>query len=66
MTGQELQEYIQWLGASRKDLADYLEVDYRTLSRWLSGESPVPRMMELIVQCNCIKMTPVEDKKEGS
>lgn len=66
MTGKELQEYIEWLGASRKDLADYLEIDYRTLTRWLSGESPVPRMMELIVQCNCIKMTSADsDKNPG-
>ena len=65
MTGKELLEYIEWLGASRKDLADYLEVGYRTLTRWINGESPVPRMMELIVKGNCIKMVevPKEEKK---
>jgi len=65
MTAQELQEYIEWLGASRKDLADYLEVDYRTLTRWLSGESPVPRMLELLVKANAIKMVAVDESEKS-
>lgn len=66
MTGKELLEYIEWLGASRKDLADYLEVDYRTLTRWITGESPVPRMLELIVKGNCIKMVPADTPEKES
>lgn len=56
MTGQELKEYIEKIGATRQEIAQLLDVDYRTLSRWISGESPVPRMVELLIQAECIRV----------
>ena len=60
MTGRELQDYIEWLGVRRSQLAAYLGVDYRTMTRCLNGETPVPRMLEIIIGANAIQVEDVE------
>lgn len=61
MTGRELQDYIEWLGVPRAQLCEYLGVDYRTMSRWLNGETPVPRMLEIIIKADAIRVEDVEE-----
>lgn len=56
MKAEELRAYVDSLGVPRGQISDYLGVDYRTMSRWLSGESPVPRMVEIIVKNKAIKV----------
>ena len=56
MTSEELRAYVTGLGVPRKDICNYLGVEYRTMSRWLSGASPIPRMLEIIIKCKAIKV----------
>lgn len=56
MTAEELRKYVGSLGVPRGQISDYLGVDYRTMSRWLSGASPIPRMLEIIVKHKIIKV----------
>ena len=56
MTAEELREYVTSLGVPRGQISNYLGVDYRTMSRWLSGASPIPRMLEIIVKHKIIKV----------
>ena len=56
MTAEELRKYVTSLGIPRGQISDYLGVDYRTMSRWLSGASPIPRMLEIIVKHKIIKV----------
>jgi|Laugrefa1bdmlbdn_1035148.scaffolds.fasta_scaffold05589_5 transcriptional regulator with XRE-family HTH domain len=61
MTGRELQDYIEWLGVPRGELAEYLGVDYRTMTRWLNGETPVPRMLEIIIKAGAIQVEDIQE-----
>ena len=36
MTAEELRKYVDSLGVPRGQISNYLGVDYRTMSRWLS------------------------------
>lgn len=56
MTAEEFRRYVDSLGVPRGQISDYLGVDYRTMSRWLSGASPIPRMLEIIVKHKIIKV----------
>jgi len=56
MTAEELRKFVDQLGVPRGQLSEYLGVDYRTMSRWLSGQTPVPRMMELLVNAKAIRV----------
>lgn len=56
MTAEELRKFVDQLGIPRGQLSEYLGVDYRTMSRWLSGETPVPRMLELLVNAKAIRV----------
>lgn len=56
MTAEELRRYVDSLGVPRGQVSKYLGVDYRTMSRWLSGESPIPRMLEIIVKARLIRV----------
>lgn len=56
MTAEELRKYVDTLGIPRTQLCEYLDVDYRTMSRWLSGETPVPRMLEIIIEAKVIRV----------
>ena len=56
MTAEELRKFVDQLGIPRGQLSEYLGVDYRTMSRWLSGETPVPRMLEIIIEAKVIRV----------
>ena len=56
MTAEELRKFVDQLGVPRGQLSEYLGVDYRTMSRWLSGQTPVPRMLELLVNAKAIRV----------
>jgi DNA-binding transcriptional regulator YiaG len=56
MTAEELRNYVDKLGVPRGQLSTYLGVDYRTMSRWLSGDTPVPRMLELLIEAKAIRV----------
>lgn len=62
MTAEELRNYVNKLGVPRGQLSTYLGVDYRTMSRWLSGDTPVPRMVEIIVNADIIKIKKVKEE----
>lgn len=61
MTFEELRQYVDQLGVSRGQLSQYLGVDYRTLSRWLSGDTPVPRMLEIIINTQALHIEHVQE-----
>jgi transcriptional regulator with XRE-family HTH domain len=42
MTGTQLKIQLAALGMNQKKLADRLEVDRNTVSRWTTGATPVP------------------------
>lgn len=56
MTAEELRKFVDQLGVPRGQLSEYLGVDYRTMSRWLSGQTPVPRMLELLIKAKAIRV----------
>ena len=60
MTAEELRKYVDALEVPRSQLSEYLGVNYRTMSRWLSGDTPVPRMLEIIIQANAIRIKEVK------
>lgn len=62
MTAEELRNYVDKLGVPRGQLSTYLGVNYRTMSRWLAGDVPVPRMLEIIIQAKAIRIKKVEEK----
>jgi DNA-binding transcriptional regulator YiaG len=45
----QLRQALKGLGWTRKRFAKELEVNERTVRRWLSGESPVPQTVALAV-----------------
>lgn len=59
MTAEELRKFVDQLGVPRGQLSEYLGVDYRTMSRWLSGQTPVPRMLELLIKAKAVKVKQV-------
>lgn len=60
MTAEELRKYVDSLGVPRGQISKYLGVDYRTMSRWLSGDTRIPRMLEIIVKHKIIKVKTAE------
>lgn len=50
MTAAELQKAIDRAGYSQAGAAREMGIDRRTLMRYLSGEYPVPRLVELAVK----------------
>jgi len=57
VTGRDLERYIEFdLGTTRKEFAKLLDVTYRTVCRWINGEVPVPRTVEIIVKSDCIRV----------
>jgi hypothetical protein len=59
MTPERLQEIIEhcWrvrrkssLSAHYRDIASFLQVDPATLRRWLYGEAPIPRAVDLLFE----------------
>jgi plasmid maintenance system antidote protein VapI len=50
MTGQELQDSLKQVGISRKDFGQLIDVHYRTVSRWIKQEVPIPKVVALLVK----------------
>jgi plasmid maintenance system antidote protein VapI len=50
MTGQELQDSLKELGLSRKAFGELIGVHYRTISRWIKEEVPIPKVVALLVK----------------
>ena len=46
MTGRQLKKALQNAGLSQRRAAKALEINERTMRRYISGEQPVPRVVE--------------------
>ena len=51
MTGRQLKTRLKGLGVPQTKAARELGVNARTMRRWVAGELPVPRMVELVIYC---------------
>lgn len=51
MTSTELRELIESSGLSQREIARMLVIDERTLRRYLAGDLPIPKVVELAVTC---------------
>ena len=49
MDGTSFEVCIQEIGVSIPDLARRLDVDRRTIMRWISGEVPIPGAVALLI-----------------
>ena len=47
---EKLSQAIELSGKTRAEVAEYLGVHDRTLYRWISGETPVPKMVLLSME----------------
>ena len=50
MTGEQLDHSLKELGISRKAFAELIAVNYRTITRWVNEEVPIPKVVELLVK----------------
>ena len=50
MTGQELHDSLKQVGLTRKDFGELIDVHYRTISRWIKEEVPIPKVVALLVK----------------
>jgi transcriptional regulator with XRE-family HTH domain len=46
MTREQLRKYIEQRGLTQAEAAQRLDVDVRTMRRWVAGDAPVPLMAE--------------------
>lgn len=53
MTSNELKILIDSLSISKAEFAELIDVDYRTIMRWLEGSRKIPKPMQLL--CKIIK-----------
>lgn len=44
-----IEEARKQMGMSRKDVSDWLEIPYRTLTNWENGERSCPAYMEKLI-----------------
>lgn len=51
MVGRELQELIEAAGLTQRELAKMLNINERTMRRYVLGELPIPKVVELAVIC---------------
>lgn len=49
MTGKQLWRALQQAGLSQRGAAKALEINERTMRRYIAGEQPVPRVVEYAV-----------------
>lgn len=49
LTPKQLGMVIQYIGISHADLADRLDIDRKTVTRWLDGKSPIPGAVALLL-----------------
>ena len=50
MTSRQLATTLKRLGLAQTEAARRLGVNDRTMRRWIAGDLPVPRMVELVVE----------------
>lgn len=46
MTPTQLHKYMEEFGLTQERLAKGLDVDVRTVRRWVTGESTIPRVVD--------------------
>jgi transcriptional regulator with XRE-family HTH domain len=51
MGGPELQALIKTAGLTQRELAKMLNINERTIRRYVLGELPIPKVVELAVTC---------------
>jgi len=51
MTSTELRKLIESSGLPQREIARLLVIDERTLRRYLAGDLPIPKVVELAVTC---------------
>lgn len=50
MSATELQRLLERAGLSQRGAARELEINERTMRRYVAGESPVPRVVQLALE----------------
>lgn len=55
MTGQELKDYLQRIGITQGEFADYIGVTGRTVRRWVQGQE-IPKLVGLFVALDPIEV----------
>lgn len=61
MTGSQLKDYRQSLGATQEDLAGALGVNPKTVARWERDESDIPPYLELALKTVKLRRVPLGD-----
>lgn len=51
MTGGQLQKLLDKMGETQVGMAKRLGISDRNMRRYVSGELPIPRVVELAVRC---------------
>jgi len=51
VTARQLARALKQMGIAQTEAARRLGVNDRTVRRWIAGDLPVPRMVELVVDC---------------
>jgi hypothetical protein len=51
VTSRQLATTLKRLGIAQTEAARQLGVNDRTMRRWIAGDLPVPRMVELVMDC---------------
>lgn len=49
MTGKQLKRALRDAGLSQRGAAKELEINERTMRRYISGEQPIPRVVEYAI-----------------
>jgi hypothetical protein len=60
MTGAQLQRLLDKMGESQVGMAKRLGISDRNMRRYVAGELPVPRVVEIAVRCMAEHMSPVD------
>jgi len=51
MGGPELKKLIELAGLSQREVAKMISIDERTMRRYIAGDLPIPKVVELAVTC---------------
>ena len=51
MTGGQLRKLLERAGLSQRGAAKALEINERTMRKYVAGDAPIPRVVELAVVC---------------
>lgn len=60
MTAAQLQRLLDKMGETQVGMAKRLGISDRNMRRYVSGELPVPRVVELAIRCMADHMSPVQ------